>query len=120
MDIDLHKLGENLFYGIKESEWKMIHNYRCNGCLKSEIKNSSRFLCLSCRPGAISGYGYNDYCFECVQHMRNKDKIGLEIENIEDEEMKNLNNPNIEYKHYHDKHIYLNIFVNATGNYYNF
>ena len=116
-NIDSHKLGENLFYDIPQSEWSMKHNFICNGCLK-QPENTTRFLCLNCRPGAIIKEGYIDFCYECIKHLRNKDKICKIIENTEDEEIKMLNNPNIGFKHKHDEHVYLNIIFNATDDYY--
>ena len=52
--------------------------------------------------------------------MKKKDEIGKKIETIEDEEIKKLKNKYIEFKHNHQEHIYLNIVVNATNNYYEF
>ncbi len=118
-NIDSYKLGKNVFYDIPESKWTMNHRFLCNGCLKTP-KNTSRFLCINCRPGALLKDGYVDFCYECIIHLRKKDQISKKIEDIEDEEMKKLNNPNIEYKHKHDEHVYLNIMINATNDYYEF
>ena len=118
-NIDSYKLGENQFYEIPEDEWKMQHNFLCNGCLKTP-KKTSRFLCLNCRPGALIKDGYIDFCYECINHLRKKDQISKIIEDREDEEIKMLNNPYIEYKHKHDEHVYLNIMIDATNDYYEF
>ena len=42
-NIDSHKLGENLFYDIPQSEWSMKHNFICNGRL-NQPENTTRFL----------------------------------------------------------------------------
>jgi hypothetical protein len=118
INIDTHKLGKNLFYNIPEKNWVKKHNFLCNGCLKDNLEN--RYLCLNCRPGEICDEGYTDYCYDCIQHMKKKDEIGKKIETIEDEEIKKLKNKYIEFKHNHQEHIYLNIVVNATNNYYEF
>ena len=63
------------------------HGYICNGC-RNNSENSkikARYVCVSCRPGIYRNGGYVDYCFNCIEHLRNEDDIGKEIEKIEDE-----------------------------------
>jgi len=63
------------------------HGYICNGC-RNNSENSkikARYVCVSCRPGIYRSGGYVDYCFNCIEHLRNEDDIGKEIEKIEDE-----------------------------------
>ena len=63
------------------------HSYMCNGC-RGNSQNSkikARYVCVSCRPGIYRSGGFVDYCFKCIEHLRNEDDIGKEIEKIEDE-----------------------------------
>ena len=113
------KLGENLFNALPEKLWTLKHQIICNGCLKDNLI-SPRYLCLTCRPGDRLKGGFVDFCYECIKHLRNKDSKGFSYENIECKESKNLKCPLITYKHKHEKHVYLCIIFNATGNYYSY
>jgi hypothetical protein len=113
------KLGENLFNALPEKLWTLKHQMICNGCLKDNLI-SPRYLCVTCRPGDRLKGGFVDFCYECIKHLRNKDSKGFSYENIECKESKNLKCPLITYKHKHEKHVYLCIIFNATGNYYSY
>ena len=117
--LDKLKLGKNLFNKIDEKEWTLKHPMICNGCGKSNLI-SIRYLCLSCRKGSMLPGGYIDYCYNCIQHLRNKDSFGFQYENIEDKDCKVLKCPFIKFKHKHDEDIYLCIIFNTTDDYFSF
>ncbi len=76
------------------------HDFICNGCESNSrnLKIKARYVCVSCRPGIYRDGGYVDYCFNCIEHLRNEDDIGKEIEEIEDEYCPK--------KHNHRHHVY--------------
>ena len=89
------------------------HGYICNGC-RNNSENSkikARYVCVSCRPGIYRSGGYVDYCFNCIEHLRNEDDIGKEIEKIEDEYYPKT--------HSHKHHVYFCV-VFQIDNYQNY
>ena len=89
------------------------HSYMCNGC-RGNSQNSkikARYVCVSCRPGIYRSGGYVDYCFNCIEHLRNEDDIGKEIEKIEDEYYPKT--------HSHKHHVYFCV-VFQIDNYQNY
>ena len=89
------------------------HGYICNGC-RNNSQNSkikARYVCVSCRPGIYRSGGYVDYCFNCIEHLRNEDDIGKEIEKIEDEYYPKT--------HSHKHHVYFCV-VFQIDNYQNY
>ena len=119
LNLDKYKLGNNLFNSIPEEKLSLIHKLICSICNKNNLK-SPRYICLNCRPGEKFDNGFYDYCFECIQHMKNNDKIGIKYQLIEDEKVKELNSPFIELCHKHDYHIYLFILYNSSNDYYSY
>ena len=119
LNLDKYKLGNNLFNSIPENQLSLIHNMRCSICNKNKLI-SPRYICLNCRPGENFDDGFCDYCFECIQHMKNNDKIGIKYQLIEDAKVKELNSSFIELFHKHDFHIYLFILFNSTNDYYSY
>ena len=112
-NIDLHKLGNDLFSQCLDSSKLVDHNAICNGC-HNNFENSPRYLCLHCRPGKRHSDGYFDYCLSCVTHMMAGDAQGIEIQKLEErvynEETRLLYYEDKEkYRHDNDKHIYLMI-----------
>ena len=56
----------------------------CNGSDR-EFNNMNlriRYLCINCRPGKIIDGGFADYCFKCINDMRNNEHRRIIIENI--------------------------------------
>jgi hypothetical protein len=89
------------------------HSYMCNGCHGNgeNCKIKARYVCVSCRPGIYRSGGYVDYCFNCIEHLRNEDDIGKEIEKIEDEYYPKT--------HSHKHHVYFCV-VFQIDNYQNY
>ena len=89
-EFDKIKLGINHYNPETLNEltsYNERHSYMCNGCRGNgdNCKIKARYVCVSCRPGIYRSGGYVDYCFNCIEHLRNEDDIGKEIEKIEDE-----------------------------------
>lgn len=66
-NLEKYKLGKNLFAQMPEDMLNHEHGFGCNGfanCGESETF-SERFICLNCRPGALSGNGFVDICGDC-------------------------------------------------------
>ena len=102
-------IGNNKMAEEDDDSLTMEHSScSCNGC-REEIKNNPRYVCVSCRPGLRVSCGFCDYCYDCIQHMRNDDEIGKKIqEKIVFEKEYDVKNYEImEHKHSHRKHIYL-------------
>jgi hypothetical protein len=101
-NLDTFKLGKNLFTKTQDEVFlKETHNAICNGCSGS-FKNTQRYLCISCKPGAYNGDGYVDFCFSCVEIFRTKD-ILKEAINFTCKE------------HDHDNHVYLRLIHEVRG-----
>ena len=88
-EFDKLKLGKNHYNSNSLntiSSWNQNHSYMCNGCRDSGNNIiRARYVCVSCRPGIYRSGGFVDYCFKCIEHLRNEDDVGKEIEKIEDE-----------------------------------
>ena len=111
-NIDMHKLGKDLFAQCSDESKLVNHAATCNGCKKG-FEDSPRYLCVHCRPGKAHADGYYDYCLECIQHMMSGDEKGKKMQELEDrlysDETRLLYNANETYRHDNDKHIYLMI-----------
>ena len=68
----------------------------CNGC-RGGFNNSSRYLCLTCRPGVKQNDGFVDYCHECINQMCNNENSKKELQE----------------KANRDSHIFYNTFTNG-------
>ena len=72
-NIETKKLGNNLFANVEDdSRFKSRFSAMCNGC-SGGFNNSSRYLCLTCRPGVKQNDGFVDYCHECINQMCNNE-----------------------------------------------
>ena len=125
-NLDIHKLGNDLFAQCNDEGKLVDHEATCNGC-KLNFRDSPRYLCLNCRQGKIHPDGFFDYCQNCVDHMMKGDEKGKEIEAIEDriycDETRLLYEANETFKHEHNKHVYLMIALQCNTveePYYNF
>jgi hypothetical protein len=98
MELDLYKLGKNLVASACDEDLIFLHPAICNGKCKSGLKkNSSRFICISCRPGTYHGDGFCDYCQKCINSLRNpSDEKHLEVKEATPE-------------HDHENHVYLRV-----------
>jgi hypothetical protein len=107
-NLDLHKLGENLFTQRDENELDPQHEGECNGCNRG-FRNFERYLCVSCLPGSIKGDGYVDYCFECIKVMRTPNENKEKYDKI----------ANKFNEHVHENHVYLRL-VFGENDYFEF
>ena len=111
-NIDMHKLGKDLFADCIDESKLVNHEAYCNGCGK-QLGRGARYLCLQCKPGKFHDDGYNDYCSECINHMINGDEKGKKIQEAEDRLYNNdirlLSDEKDTYRHDIEKHIYLMI-----------
>lgn len=107
-NLDAYKLGNNLFVNAKEENLFNSHSASCNKCGESVV-NSARFICITCRPGAMSPGGLCDYCFDCIKTLR---------EGNVDSQLETSTNTN-EDKHEHDSHVYLRLMF-ETNDYFNY
>jgi len=118
-DIDVHKLGNDLFSQCKDISKLSDHNAVCNGCHEN-FNNSPRYLCLHCRPGKKHSDGYYDYCFKCIQHMMSGDEEGKKMqekeERIYSEETRLLYEEKETYRHSNNNHVYLMIALQYNCN----
>jgi hypothetical protein len=99
--LDKFRIGNNLFKDVKEEELQESHHAFCNIC--SSNISSERFLCVSCNPGFLIGYGFNDFCVSCVNILRSKDHDDYEYFK------------NICVEHDHEKHVYLRLIHEAKN-----
>jgi len=105
-NLDLYKLGSNLFASEKPENLQFNHSASCNGC-GGGFDNSPRFICLSCRPGAMVSGGFADYNGKCVSTL--KDPKNPEYANVKDRYP----------EHDHETHVYLRLVFDCKG-YYNY
>ena len=123
-NLDISKLGNDLFAQCHDDSKLGAHSAICNGC-KQGFDNSPRYLCLNCRPGKVHADGFFDYCKTCVDHMMRGDKEGEKIQALEErlysDETRILYNEKETYRHENDKHVYLMIalqYNNGSENQY--
>ena len=120
-DLTLKHLGKNRFAQVSDSELTLYAETLCNGCAE-DIVLVPRYLCVTCRAGKVLGGGFNDYCYTCMEHMRNNDEKGkaMQLKDIiyENELLPNYNA--IEKKHSHKNHIYLLIITKGGMSYYDY
>jgi len=105
-NLDKYKLGKNAFKDVPESDLRDSHSAMCNGC-NGGFKNVARYICVTCRPGAIQGNGFDDFCFTCIEALRNKEHEHHQSRKDNCKE------------HDHDHHVYLRL-VHEAKNYYDF
>ena len=115
-EFDKLKLGKNNYNEEslnRLNSYNENHSYICNGCRRDSRnqKIKARYVCVSCRPGIYRDQGYVDYCFNCIEHLRNGDNFATEIENIEDDYYPK--------NHSHRHHVYLCV-VFQIDNYQNY
>lgn len=65
--IETYKLGKNLF--AKKDNYEKMHNFSCNGCGNNDFME--RYICLTCRPGAMQRGGFCDICESCFSKIYN-------------------------------------------------
>ena len=120
-DLTLKHLGKNRFAQVSDNELTLYAETLCNGCAE-DIVLVPRYLCVTCRAGKVLGGGFNDYCYTCMEHMRNNDEKGkaMQLKDIiyENELLPNYNA--IERKHSHKNHIYLLIITKGGMSYYDY
>ena len=58
-------MGKNLFASMEESKLLRCHYFSCFSCLESD--KETRYVCFTCRPGAIRNGGFCDFCQECFE-----------------------------------------------------
>lgn len=113
-------IGKNKIAEDDDDSLTMEHSCSCNGC-SGTTKNNPRYLCVSCRPGSRLSGGFCDYCYDCIQHMRNNDEIGQKIQEkivLEKDNDNDISNYEmIEHKHTHRQHIYLMLIANCDTRY---
>ena len=64
-NIEKYKMGKNLFASMEESKLLRCHYFSCFSCLESD--KETRYVCFTCRPGAIRNGGFCDFCQECFE-----------------------------------------------------
>ena len=123
-NLDVSKLGNDLFAQCQDDSKLGAHSAICNGC-KQNFEDSPRYLCLNCRPGKVHADGFFDYCYDCVRHMMKGDNEGKKIQELEErlysDETRILYNENETYRHENDNHVYLYIalqYNNGSENQY--
>lgn len=118
-------IGKNKMAEEEDDSLTMEHSgCTCNGC-SEEMKNNPRYICVSCRPGLRICGGFCDYCYNCIQHMRNDDEIGKKIQEkivLKKDDAVIKNYELMEHKHTHRKHIYLMLIAacDISYGYYDF
>ena len=120
-DLTLKHLGKNRFAQVSDSELTLYAETLCSGCAE-DIVLVPRYLCVTCRAGKVLGRGFNDYCYTCMEHMRNNDEKGKAMQ-LKDTIYENELLPNynaIERKHSHKNHIYLLIITKGGMSYYDY
>ena len=109
-NIELYKLGKNLFANTDEDKLDRFKYAQCNGCA-NKFANSARYICLTCYPGIKYTEGYNDFCQNCIEHMMNEDKTGENIQkrrdNVYSRDFYLLSGESYYMTHDHKNHIYL-------------
>ena len=109
-NIEVYKLGKNLFANTDENNLDRFKYAQCNGCA-NKFANSARYICLSCTPGIRASEGYNDYCQNCIEHMMKEDKTGENIQkrrdNVYSRDFYLLSDESCYMSHDHKNHIYL-------------
>ena len=121
-NIEQKRLGNNLyFFRMQDGEEVnfLKHNAVCNSC-SNHFKDSPRYLCLGCRPGAPMDGGYFDYCYPCIKKFREMEKPENDKDDIEKIKKQCFGGKvNFTAEHVHKEHPFL--FMIAEGvDYYNF
>lgn len=120
-DLTLKHLGKNRFAQVSDNELTLYAETLCNGCAEN-IESVPRYLCVTCRAGKVLCGGFNDYCYTCMEHMRNNDEKGkaMQLKDIIYESEFLPNYKAIEKKHSHKNHIYLLIITKGGISYYDY
>ena len=99
-DIDEFKFGKNITYDTNVQHFSAS----CNGC-GGFIQNCIRWICISCRPGAIKQGGFIDCCDACIRKLMKDDEKTIRALEKSD-------------GHLHKKHLWLRIYFG--DNYYEY
>ena len=128
LNIDIEKLGKNLFAECNEEDLYSWSKAICDACKTSMENKGERYLCVSCKKGMKLESGFIDFCGQCIDKMSKNKKYRENIEKKSDAIFEDFDNEYFEdYKfkieHRHEKHIYLMLACQCdTGDesYYNY
>ena len=100
-NIDKYKLGRIQSYSENKKNFHSI----CNCCEKDIY--DCRWVCLTCRPGKYQDSGFVDFCDNCMNSIKNKDKNDKIYNEIRNKCQDHENESHIYYRIlFADKYIY--------------